>query len=173
MFRYFKYIIFAKHRKGHGIHSPFLFHFISKVIFGNHIDLNSDNFYRIQSKDFVLGLKRKYKNLLFRLIQYFKIENIFELKSYNDLKRIKSISELILLDFKDDSLLSFTNLSFFLENNANECVIIKGAHNSKRSEKVWRTIKKNKNVKVTLDLYFLCILLFKKELNKQNYIIRY
>lgn len=109
---FFRYVLFARHRRGHRIHSPFLFAFVKEVLnnrakitdydiiesfFFKKASLNlppievrdlgssSKTFYR-SKRPFSKLLKRssvskKYGRLLYRIIKYFKPENILELGS--------------------------------------------------------------------------------------------
>ncbi len=106
--QYLKYKLFARHRKGHGIHSPFVFQLLTRIIEDNtkypafeEIEelrkkmLNSNQ--KIQITDFGAGSKRlkqaerkiknivrfsgrkpKYGRMIFRLIKHFNPQQIVE-----------------------------------------------------------------------------------------------
>jgi len=106
---YLKYLIKSKHYKGHGIHSPFLYDFLMKVVFSNkkgplikqvntafkeyrnnktYIDVEDygagSQIYtgnRRKIKDIVKSssTKKKYGKLLFRLVDYYSPQNILEI----------------------------------------------------------------------------------------------
>jgi predicted O-methyltransferase YrrM len=107
-FHYLRYILFARHRKGHGIHSPFVFSFINEVLLSKDDDvvkkLNRElsSFKRDKRKistiNFGAGtikhsssirtigsivknssIQAKYGKLLYKLIQVYKPESILEL----------------------------------------------------------------------------------------------
>lgn len=43
IFKYIQHLFYGKHRKGHGIHSPYLFQFVNGVVFnGNRVDVPAD-----------------------------------------------------------------------------------------------------------------------------------
>lgn len=106
--KYIKYKLTAKHKHGHGIHSPFVYKLLRKAIEGNR---KSDKFCEIEKcrkeflreseiikvTDYGAGSKgaknnqrqvkniaknaltrKKYTQLLYRLVNYFKPENILE-----------------------------------------------------------------------------------------------
>ncbi len=106
---YFLYFVKAKHRKGHGIHSPFIYHLVSKVIYDKtkYADYSffrsirkkmygSDVKLRVEqvganSRHFKLNLRTvadlakvssvqsKFGNLLYRLVMQYKPATIIEL----------------------------------------------------------------------------------------------
>ena len=107
--KFFNYLLFAKHKKGHGIHSPFVFNLIKDVFNNTNDDKDLQkvfdiynkfkkstevlNYYEIgagstyKSKNGLSvgqiikrsSINKKYGRLIFNLIKYFKPENILEL----------------------------------------------------------------------------------------------
>lgn len=109
--KYFRYFLFAKHKRGHGIHSPFIYNLISEVLNnkGGYEDLKQvtdahnkyikstrfiefedlgagSNYYK--PKKLTLGkiirrssIDKKYGKLIYNLIKYFKPANILEIGS--------------------------------------------------------------------------------------------
>jgi predicted O-methyltransferase YrrM len=59
------------------------------------------------------------------------------------------------------------------KSDSNTVLVFDDIHWSKEMEKAWGFIKQHNAVKVTIDLYFLGIVLFKNESQKENYIIRF
>lgn len=55
----------------------------------------------------------------------------------------------------------------------NDVMIIRGIHRSAEMENIWQEVIKEKKVKVSLDLYEIGILLFRKKLQKQHFILRF
>ncbi len=108
-FRFFRYLATARHYKGFGIHSPFVFHLVSELIYGRYSYYAFTKIEAIRSallrerhkidagtfgapsktgkskqqqvKQVVKGgsLPPKYGRLLFRLINHFGLKNILEL----------------------------------------------------------------------------------------------
>lgn len=106
---YLQYMLFARHKKGHGIHSPFVFHLIQKVFRNKEIDTELERAINIhkkykdskeiidfndlgagsaysRSKSLPLGkiIKRsgvpeKYGKLLFNLVKHFRPKTMLEL----------------------------------------------------------------------------------------------
>ena len=107
--KYFRYLIRSRHRKGHGIHSPAVYEFVSKVIFGKTSDEEISDILEIvqglsHSKESVkftefgagsvkmnadtrkiseivrvAGISKKFGKLLYRLSQYYKPNTTIEL----------------------------------------------------------------------------------------------
>lgn len=107
--KYFKYIIFARHKKGHGIHSPFVYELITKVFNNKEVNINLDEIEKTRKKllssdEWVAisgigsgskyyrsgkvrlsiiaknsSIPKKYGILLYNLCRYFKPKTIIEL----------------------------------------------------------------------------------------------
>ena len=69
--KYINYILFSKHRKGHGIHSPFIFKLITQTF--NTKNINHD-------LEKVIQTHRKYKKL--NLILFILIYKLINLKIF-------------------------------------------------------------------------------------------
>lgn len=84
--KYIEHLFYMKHRKGHGIHSPYLFEFVNGVLFNGegvelppliwneHRRLRAENPFVRRS-----SVKRKYGFLLYRITRWFHPEMIIEL----------------------------------------------------------------------------------------------
>ena len=67
------------------------------------------------------------------------------------------------LKYFESSLLAIDNNSVFLFENI---------HSNKESEKVWNYIKKHEKVTVTIDTFLWGFVFFRKEQEKEHFIIR-
>lgn len=252
-----KYLFFARHRHGHGIHSPFVFDFISTVLEGKekdeaYLEINEIRADMLSSKESISyidpgagtmmrqGLSRKvsdiarysatshkYGRILYRMIKKYKPLTIVELgtslglgtlylsaankdgiiytmegavplyqiaqSNFNNLKKKniniikglfenslpKLLNEIERIDFvffdgnhSFDATWNYFNLCF--EKSCNDSIFVfDDIHWSDEMEKVWEEIKKSPEVRVTIDLFQMGIVFFKKELSKQNFVIRY
>ncbi|MCX7862959.1 MAG: class I SAM-dependent methyltransferase [Bacteroidales bacterium] len=107
LIQYLSYFFTSKHKKGHGIHSPFLYEFITKVLNdktiydeyktindavkslkkNKHIvevsmfgaKMNQKSKKRISQITTKSSIRPKYGQLLFRIVRYYKLQNILEL----------------------------------------------------------------------------------------------
>ena len=59
------------------------------------------------------------------------------------------------------------------ENGENDLIIIKGIHHSKEMEEIWKEMTLHTSVRVTLDLFETGIVLFRRGLQKENFILRF
>ncbi len=255
--KYLKYYFTASNGKGHGVHSPFVFEFIKNVVkdktayscylsiekLRQNLLINND---LIEVEDFGAGsnviktksrvvksiaassLKpKKYSQLLFRIVQYYKKVNVLELGtslgtttaylasaantvvttlegseniariakdnfSFLGLKNIEIIrgdfsntlplylSSIKKIDFVffDGNHRKVPTLQYFEEIllNANEetIFVFDDIHWSKEMEDAWEIVKQHKQVTLTIDLFFIGIVLFGKNFKeKQHFAIRF
>jgi hypothetical protein len=247
--RKIKYLRKARHWHGHGIHSPFLFYLITKII-ENKKQLSVYRIIRSHKKQLMnrikeagdpelltyqgiplqslLGKRKLFKNvelgyrygkLLLRLIREFKPSsvwfcgptfglNLLYLALADEDTPVNSLMQDPLMDQickEEMRSLSITNLNikpiqspelnpsefvfinlFFLPSEAREKIqlkmkfcgaddvmIIRGIHKSAEMENLWQEVIREKKVRVTLDLYEIGVILFRKKLQKQHFILRF
>lgn len=256
--KYLKYYLGASNSKGHGIHSPFVFDFIKLVKndskkYGCYLAIEKIRHQLLLDKsvieveDFGAGstiiktrqrrvdkiaessLKpKKFAQLLFRIVQFYKPQHIIELGtsfgisssylalgySYAKLYTLEgstSIANIAQQNFKNlgitnieliqgdfaitfpkllDSIpavdLAFIDgnhrkaptLQYFqqlLEKSTDTSILIfDDIHWSKEMEEAWETIKADAAVTLTIDLFFIGIVFFRKDfLEKQHFSIRF
>ena len=258
-FRYIRkgiqYELFAPHRSGHGIHSPFLYEFVRKVLTSekkpgieksiekirkkvkkdntivSEIEFGAGSGYKTKGQKSVRqiaknsAIPRKYGRMLFRLTSHFGPKNVIELGTSlgfsamylasgnpaanvitvegnpdcaslaDSLIRqagIKNVSVInnefrsVLEDFKiQHPLLVFfdgdhtkeATLEYFLyflnHQDENTIMVFDDIHWSKGMEEAWTIIRKHEQVKVTVDLFRMGIVFFKKTLSKQHFVIKF
>ena len=258
LFKYLSYKLKSKHKHGYGIHSPFVFELLTNTMrnfksFDCYKDI--ENLRKtakhsnkiIEIEDFGAGshilksdkrkikdiakyslTKKKYAQLLFRLVKHFKPKTILEFgtslgittlylaKGNNEAKVItlegskeiakeaknnfeklnlnniniitgefdKNISK-VLSDIKNLDFVFFdgnhtkeATLSYF-----NQCLpyvlndtvfIFDDIHWSQQMEEAWEEIKQNKKITITIDLFFMGLVFFRKEnYYKQDFTIRF
>lgn len=256
-FKYIKYRLTAKHKKGYGVHSPFLYHFVSELMYGKQyfyafddiFDLRDDLLFskdQIEVTDFGAGSKimksnirkikdiakysaisEKFGELIFKIIEFYKPQNILELgtslgigtlylampnskakvytiegcpqtakqasKNFKELN-IKNISQITgnintelpnllskidKLDFvyfdgnhQKEATINYFNLCLEKAHN-NTIFYFDDIHWSEGMEEAWATIKSNKKVSLSIDLFFSGIVFFKKELSKEDFIVKF
>jgi hypothetical protein len=239
----------ARHRRGHGIHSPFLFRLITSVIEGKRNNPDYKVFKPLKKeairilrgrmvpeleKLFVqhhlsvskprklyrkIVLPQHYLMAIFRLLRFFQPSNIFmygpdfgvtssvfclasskstiyhieedpifqrfseELNSkwniltYNYIREENHPSakaEFALINYPFDPVLSkkiFQNR--IDEHGPDDVVVIRGIHESKEMEAVWLELKSSTEVRVSLDLFEIGIVLFRKGLQKEDFILKF
>ena len=255
--KYIKYWFFASHKKGHGIHSPFVYALVNKVFNNKKNSIELEKIYAILS-DYLKNTKKitldehgaktqfrsrenlsirkiikqsaipkKYGRLLYNLAGYFKPESILELGTsvgistafigsapknsefitidaseakLNVAKEIANRLDLNKIQFihgnfdevLDSALLKINNLDFvFFDGNHrkeptlryfqsclekahnNSVFIFDDIHWSNEMEEAWNEIKRNKKVRVSIDIFRMGIVFFRSELSFQHFVIKF
>ena len=91
------------------------------------------------------------------------LPRVFNNNTYDFIHFKGSCANKIILKHFESSLLSIDNNSVFLFENI---------HSNKESEKVWNYIKKHKKVTVTIDTFLWGFVFFRKEQEKEHFIIK-
>jgi len=257
IYRYCCYVLFSGHRKGHGIHSPFVFELVTKVFNDKEYHdaftgiedirkelLRSDKIIKVKDlgagskitgsinrkiKDIVRysSVKEKYGKLLFHLVSYFMPGIILELGTslgistlymalansnakvltiegcpetaavakdnfdkagagniellegefdevLADISRKDIRPDFVFIDGnhrKDATLRYFEHI---IKNCGNDTVFVfDDIHWSSGMEEAWNKIKAHREVTVTIDIFFMGIIFLKKELSKEDFVIKY
>jgi predicted O-methyltransferase YrrM len=256
--KYFQYLLKASNGKGHGIHSPFVFEFVTKIMNDKKQydcyapveqlrkqlkkdqtmlaidDFGAGSHSNTQKQRSVSYIARtslkpkKYSQLLFRIVRFYKPETILELgasfgitSSYLasgnasanviTMEGAKSIAAVAENNFKklaihniklikgnfDETLpallarVATIDLAFIDGNHRKEptinyftqllpklndysILIFDDIHWSKEMEEAWSIIRAHTSVTLTIDLFFIGIVFFRKEhREKEHFIIRY
>lgn len=145
----------------HGVHSPFVFDFVTKGLYQKSEE--SIDFNAYPKLEY---LSKKRIKILSKIINYFKIDNIyFEVANY------KKASD------KKYNFLFFNNIDKISELNlaslgSKQFIIIDGIYQNEKSEKAWRTFIKNKEVTVSINLFYFGLIFCRKEQAKEHFKIR-
>ena len=91
------------------------------------------------------------------------LPRVFNNNTYDFIHFKGSCANKTILKYFESSLLAIDNNSVFLFENI---------HSNKESEKVWNYIKKHEKVTVTIDTFFWGFVFFRKEQEKEHFIIR-
>lgn len=257
-YKFLRFYLKASSGKGHGIHSPFVFEFINKILndrkkypvykevemlrkklladktllsiedFGAGSSSSKSNRRTVASIAKNAVKPKKFGQLLYRMVQYYKPDTIIELgtslgittcylasdnssakiitlegaeailqvatKNFHLLK-LKNI-ELIKGNFDvtlqsiltDESSIDFVfidgnhryapTISYFnqllCKSNSSTIFVFDDIHWSREMEQAWNEIKNNSSVTCTIDLFFIGLVFFKKEIKeKQHFSIRF
>ncbi|MFV0469158.1 MAG: class I SAM-dependent methyltransferase [Dysgonomonas sp.] len=211
-------IILSKvlHHNGHGVHSPFVFSLITKVIGEtSHYYAYKDIRNYLQKQKSQKRGDEKYDRLVFRLVNHFKAQNILELGSGSGLTSLyatapsgktvcycvelsekkrkyaeslyRSYNRKIVLqadlftkteEKKDCIIVNLDNYpltyEWFYEHLFPLCsektfIILKGIRTKRQNQVLWRKLKRNQSISVSIDMFNTGILFFNKKLYKRNY----
>lgn len=256
--RFLRYKIFSHSKKGHGVHSPFVFEFIEEVLSPGknesenkersllkwHRDLKSDKTEmqisemgagsRKKTGTIVsvgalikkTGIRPKFGRLLARLVAYYNPEKIIELGTGLGLSTVYLAGSLPDAEVHtvegDNARLSYAKQQFrklglnnilsynesfenfllsasfkvgkyavFLDGNhklepslkyfnyfADICnedslIVLDDINWSDEMREAWRTVKTHPSVSISIDLFFVGIVFFKKGIPKQNYVLNF
>lgn len=150
LFRFISRLKFLiKSTNQHGIHSPFVYDFTTRGLYGEH----STPSILDQIKD-SKGLTNKEKKVLDKIINYFNNQKKEGLTPVY----ISSI-----LDIKNSET-PFTT--------KNEYFIIKGIYERKETLEKWNDLIQKKLATVTIDLYYFGLIFIRPEQEKEHFIIR-
>jgi len=254
--KYILYRLSAKHRKGHGIHSPFIFKLITEVFNKKTTDTKLNEVYKvydryIKSKRFLnykemgagscyksiykarigkiirsSSVNKKYGRLIYHLVSYFECENMLELGTsvgisaafisqanlnahFTSIEGVPEKTEIakeianelrqntrfVTGDFNQklgavlnhypkidfiyfdgnhtkDATLKYFELCLSKCHNYS-VFVFDDIHWSREMEESWKMIKEHQKVRVSVDLFRLGLIFFKKELSKEHYIVKF
>ncbi len=169
LYKYFNYYFNASNGKGHGVHSPFVFNFISSIL--NNKELKQEANY-----------SNKYRALVIRMVAYYMPVVVMEFEAtpsnkadvLEEIENADSIGLLYIKQIKNAEDLTIYFNTAIKKANTESILIFEGIYKSKEMEASWEKIKMHKEVKLTIDLYKLGIVFFRQEqLEKENFTIRF
>lgn len=178
MRNYIKYILTSTNE--HGVHSPFVFKLVTECIYRKKTIQIASTF-----KNSTSSLNKKYVLLIARLIPYLNIHNILDLGKdsfFNELasQHLKISKNTTVSETYD---LIYTDVNFFQSNPDtfshlfnhihNDSLWIVAKNQTSKGLKGWEEIKQHDQVKVTVDLFGLGLVFFRREQVKQHFIIRF
>jgi hypothetical protein len=156
---YIKFLIRSTNQ--HGVHSPFVYNFITKGLYTKEIKNNSISEYSELKK-----LSKKEQKVFSKIIAYFKIDQLyFDVKSSNK----SEDKEYKIIYFKTIEKIQSLKLNTF---KTKDILIIHGIHQQKKTTLRWQEIIKSKEAKVTIDLFYFGLIFFRKEQVKEHFNIR-
>ncbi len=156
---YINYLIRSKNQ--HGIHSPFVFDFVTKGLYQRQKNQRNVN---LNSSD--LAFSKAEEKLLIKILNYFQIEDEFN-KIINSTKTSGDNYKILFYNGLNDF-----NVDYLKPYSPGEIIIIRRIHQSKESEEKWQEIINFKSARVTMDLFYFGLVFFRKEQRKEHFIIR-
>ena len=172
------------------MHSPFVFGMVTKGFYRKQ-PLITDVKYNP-----VAGLNHTTLNILFRVIAYFKSYKLIVLGKddtttavaetmrqaaeeintkiwfYSTYVAVPGGVDLAILAGKDTATLLPLLEQLKSDINNDSIAVIANIHENDAMEQAWEAVKKDPNVTVSIDAYHLGLLFFRKEQQKQHFIIR-
>ena len=159
LFSYFKFLL--KSTNQHGVHSPFVYDFVTKGLYKKETSNINLNVFKTDKK-----LSKKEEKILLKVVQYFNLN----LQSNNlDLNNTKTKFNFNLLFY---NYLNYKNIVTLNSKNPNSFIIINNIYNDKKSQENWKKIIALPKATVTIDLFYFGIIFFRKEQEKEHFVIR-
>lgn len=151
-----KYRLKAKSR--HGVHSPFVFDFIEKVLNGK----------TLAGKSIVpewSNLAERQRIIIERICNYYGVNSLCFGNQNGILLNDKSIP--VLYVYSESSDLSFPY-------KENDIVVVLDINSAENKYREWTGLCQNQEVKLSIDIFEMGILFFRKDfLVKQHFILKY
>ncbi len=186
-YRFTAYIVFLlKSTNQHGVHSPFVFNFVTKCLYNKTNDIPYT--FRSSGKlkqDFSF----KQHKLIFKLIRYFNIKSVvlFNAPTNNNLLQTialanpntlthtkvttQNVSDFIFVI--DICSFQIEKLDTLLKHCHNDSIILfKDIYLSKNTYSVWKTIQNHPRVRVTINTFHFGFVFIRKEQVKQHFWVR-
>ena len=160
---YLKFLFSSTGR--HGVHSPFVYNYVTECLYQKRLSNDS-----------------KVKDVLLKSLFYFSPENVFfegmDMEVQEAIK--KKIPSLrpngTPYDFIYMDKLNERNISTYILENKNThngtVVFIEGIHQNRHSEMLWGNLRDREQIRVTIDLFYCGLVLFRKEQAKEHFKIR-
>lgn len=199
LIKYLKYLFVSKTK--HSVHSPFVYDLVTNVlndksykqeyskirnlnastINSKHLKLIYRIINRYKSENILeIGDSKHLNRIILSNIQpkanvFFcnvKTNEISEIKTQNNIQT--ESFDFAFYDIKNNDSLTlseFINHLKYFHNNS--IVAVNNIHQSKEMEEVWRKIITQKEVTISIDLFFIGLVFFRKEQVKENFIIRF
>lgn len=199
LIKYLKYLFVSKTK--HSVHSPFVYDLVTNVlndksykqeyskirnlnastINSKHLKLIYRIINRYKSENILeIGDSKHLNRIFLSNIQpkanvFFcnvKTNEISEIKTQNNIQA--ESFDFAFYDIKNNDSLTlseFINHLKYFHNNS--IVAVNNIHQSKEMEEVWRKIITQKEVTISIDLFFIGLVFFRKEQVKENFIIRF
>jgi len=162
LFRTLSYLKFlVRSTNQHGVHSPFVYHFVTRGLYRKKIENNIFETYTS-----LKALRSKEKKVLSKIIHYFDIKTIsFDLKG--SIENIAKEYQLLYINVSDALILS--NLATL---TSKQVIVIPGIHQHKKKNTIWLEIIKKEEATVTIDLFYFGLIFIRKEQIKEHFNIR-
>jgi len=160
LFKYLKHLITATNQ--HGVHSPFVYNYLTKCLYGK-----------------LKFRASKSENVILQSIPFFSIEKFkIDAKDYiieNKIERAyglkpsdKAPFDLIYLDYPKQNMF----LLYEEKIHNDSMILIENIHKSRNASAFWETLKENKTITVSIDMFHCGVLFFRKEQVKEHFKIR-
>lgn len=150
---YLKFLL--KSTNQHGVHSPFVYDLVTKCFYS-------------KKKNPEHASLDKQQQLFSRIVDYFDPETVWVVSDYLvDEPRGETFD---LISFPKPDLNNFEGLLPTLTNDS--VWVFRKIHETPENEKIWKQIMQHPKVTVTVDTFHFGLVFFRKEQEKEHFMIR-
>lgn len=161
-FRFISRLVFlCTSTNQHGVHSPFVFDFVTNGLYKKNYNLEKINSYREFQK-----LSKKEKKVLSKVIHHFKVNEILF-----DVKKLTNTLDKNYKTLYVNTINKFSNIDLS-ELNSNTFIVVHNIYNSRESIFLWKKIISTEEISVTIDLYIFGLIFKRTEQAKEHFKIR-
>lgn len=162
LFSLFKFLFKSKNE--HGVHSPFVFHLVTKCLY----DTTEMKPYFSNFK-----IKTKKEKLLNRVFHYFEFkEGLFFSENKKTTASSDSKIDFVFIDVANFNANTLAIFDLISQSNNDTCFIFDGIYQSSTNSLFWKSIVHHPSFTVTIDTFTYGFAFVRKEQEKEHFIIR-
>ena len=145
----------------HGVHSPFIFDFVTKGLY-----IKNKISRKVNDHSEFKKLSKKEQLILSKVLTYFKIDEI----SVDLQKTSKALSkDYILFYINTLNYLYNSNLKI---NKENHILLVKGIYDNKKNNKIWNNFLASTPNIVSVNLFYFGVIFYRPQQAKEHFKIR-
>ncbi len=153
-------------KKLHGVHSPFAYEFSEKVLYENGIPAHG------RDLSIAKWLRPHFFKVLARLVAFYNYQTVFCLDKENE-EDAGTYDVLLLKDNEPGNWVRLFN-KHYPHLKPNCAIMVSGIHKTERHTAKWQRLYKHPRVMMSIDLYGVGVLFFRKEFKeKQHFVLKY
>lgn len=188
LFRIKSYLYFLwKSTNQHGVHSPFVFNLVTKCFYDRKKRASDASITSIY-KNNPVEISLKNTKLLNRLIEYLNYEKVLIAEnSSNFIEQILSIDNSTTIYYSAEDLDQFDFIYLdinqfkkhsklldilFSKAHNDSLLLINSIHTSEENQTIWQQLRNHSKAKVSIDTYDFGFIFFRKEQEKEHFVIR-
>ena len=183
IFRIQSYLQFLWHSKNeHGVHSPFVFLLLTQGLYNKKLRLTANDLSNQNER------VSKKQQLLYKIIRYFEPKSILTIganpfekeiialgnpKAIIDIDIDIAIYNCVYIHSQEFQFITNERIEQLLNTTENDSFwIVENIHANAGAEALWKILKQNPKVTITIDTYHFGLVFFRREQVEEHFIIR-